>query len=188
MDAPYEKNEKSRLIDTPKGVLSFAKYSRRTIQKIKQIPLLNPRLIDILHPLRVSHFLIINYKPRLIDKPLSVTRRVCRSTTPGMTVISLGRTLPSDSCSLPETHKKTSRFPPPEGEIGLCLALLQPGVAWPLHYCRRRWSLTPPFHPYHFWRTVSVARSGRFPRPGDYPAVCSMESGLSSKPEGSATI
>ena len=136
--------KKTRLVDTPKGVLSFAKYSRRTIQIINQI-LMN--------------------KPRLIDKPLSVIRRVCRSTTPNMTVISLGRTLPSDSCSLPETHKKTSRFPPPEGEIGLCLALLQPGVAWPLHYCRRRWSLTPPFHPY-------LLRGGLFlwPDPAGFPA------------------
>ena len=29
-----------------------------------------------------------------------------------------------------------------------CLALLPLGVAWPPHYCGRRWSLTPPFHPY----------------------------------------
>src|SRR5512137_1608553 len=29
-----------------------------------------------------------------------------------------------------------------------CLTLLLPGVTWPPHYCGRRWSLTPPFHPY----------------------------------------
>ena len=85
-------------------------------------------------------------------------------------VISLGWMLPSSSCSLPETRKKTGRFPSSEDDIGLCLALLQPGVAWPRHYCRRRWSLTPPFHPCSCERYVSVARSGRFfrriPAPG----------------------
>jgi hypothetical protein len=53
----------------------------------------------------------------------------------------------------------------------------------------RRWSLTPPFHPYRDrWRKtppirryVSVARSGRLPRPGCYPASCSSECGLSSR-------
>ena len=29
-----------------------------------------------------------------------------------------------------------------------CLALLRMGVAWPWHYCQRRWAFTPPFHPY----------------------------------------
>jgi len=58
------------------------------------------------------------------------------------------------------------------------------------HYCRRRWSLTPPFHPYRraadctLRRYVSVARSGRLPRPGSYPAPCAVECGLSStRPE-----
>ncbi len=51
-------------------------------------------------------------------------------------VISLGDRLPWRSCSLPETHEKAGRFPSPEGGIGLCLALLRPGVAWPRHYGR----------------------------------------------------
>ena len=35
-----------------------------------------------------------------------------------------------------------------EQPLRSCLALLPMGVAWPRHYCARRWSLTPPFHPY----------------------------------------
>ena len=52
------------------------------------------------------------------------------------------------------------------------------------HCCPCRWSLTPPFHPYlrlhclqqaatnrSVRRYVSVARSGRFPRPGSFPGA-----------------
>ncbi len=52
------------------------------------------------------------------------------------------------------------------------------------HCCPRRWSLTPPFHPslrltypqqaaskLSVWRFVSVARSGRLPRPGSFPGA-----------------
>jgi hypothetical protein len=66
----------------------------------------------------------------------------------------------------------------------------QRGLPGRLHYCRRRWSLTPPFHsdpvPCRTRRPVSVAlvrqvnASRRFPRPGCYPTLCSMECGLSS--------
>ena len=68
------------------------------------------------------------------------------------------------------------------------------------HCCLRRWSLTPPFHPYSRpssplpmgegpgvrERFISVARSGRdgslsHLRPGCYPAPCSVECGLSSE-------
>ena len=56
-------------------------------------------------------------------------------------IISLGRLLPDGSCSLPGT--RTGRAAPRS-----CLALLPAGVAWPPHCCGRRWSLTPPFHPY----------------------------------------
>ena len=60
---------------------------------------------------------VLYKKSRLIYKPLSVTQRVCRSTTSGVTVISLGRTLPNGSCSLPETREKTGRFPTSEKVI-----------------------------------------------------------------------
>ena len=96
-------------------------------------------------------------------------------------------------CSLPGTalprgEQETSRLL----RERLSRARIVP--AWPCsrrglpgrqHYCRRRWSLTPPFHP--CWgetgsprRYVSVARSGELPRPGGYPAPCSVECGLSS--------
>ena len=46
-----------------------------------------------------------------------------------------------------------------------CLTLLPMGVARPPHYCGRRWSLTPPFHPY-------LLRGGLFlwPDPAGFPA------------------
>ena len=57
------------------------------------------------------------------------------------------------------------------------------------HCWLRRWSLTPPFHPYwHCQRYVSVAQSGRFPRPGCYPTPCSVECGLSSTGTNPAAI
>jgi len=64
------------------------------------------------------------------------------------------------------------------------------GLPGRAHYWARRWSLKPPFHPYRqlrpkpqpLRRFVSVARSGRLPRPGSYPAPRSGECGLSSTP------
>ena len=70
-----------------------------------------------------------------------------------------------------------------------CLTLLPAGVAWPSHYWERRWALNPPFHPCLLRtirrlalhrRYVSVARSGKSPRPGGYPAPRHLECGLSS--------
>jgi len=62
-----------------------------------------------------------------------------------------------------------------------CLTLLPTGVTWPPHYCKRRWSLTPPFHPYPFPGGIFLwPCSGRFPRPGCYPTLRSVEGGLSS--------
>jgi hypothetical protein len=73
-----------------------------------------------------------------------------------------------------------------------CLALLPVGVAWPpallqapvVSYTYNAAAL-PPFHPCRHHqvmpgRSVSVARSDRLPRPGCYPAPCSLECGLSS--------
>jgi len=102
--------------------------------------------------------------------------------------IYLGGLLPARSSSLPETRGKraASRFTTGACtgcDLYPCLALLQMGVTWPRHYCQRRWSLTPPFHPYPFqgglflWpdpvdcSTPGVTRhlalrSADFPRPG----------------------
>ena len=118
--------------------------------------------------------------------------------------ISLGRTSPHGSCSLPGTSAVGLRQPPgdeqppaPKGVIPAwpCSRWGLPGRA----YCyARRWSLTPPFHP-HLRRTakgsprLAVCFCGPIrqvpgpaawpptcPRPGCYPASCSMECGLSS--------
>jgi len=51
----------------------------------------------------------------------------------------------------------------------------------------KRLQAISPFHPYRrvanhpLRRSISVARSGRSPRPGRYPASCSVECGLSSQ-------
>ena len=125
---------------------------------------------------------------RSTDKPRSVNQMGMHTFTRGTAferrIIYLGESLPIRSSGLPGTQKKTSRFPLSEGSFHPCLTLLRLRVAWPLHYCRRRWSLTPPFHPDPncnlpspcsgvegaVGRFVSVARSGRFfrriPAPG----------------------
>ena len=95
--------------------------------------------------------------------------------------------------------REASSFPSPKGHCS-CLTLLPVRVTWPWYYYRRRWSLTPPFHPYSpairsgrsgfysthcqlevtFERLFSVALSERLLSPGRYPAPCSAECGLSS--------
>jgi len=42
--------------------------------------------------------------------------------------------------------REASSFPSPRG-LCSCLTLLPVRVTWPRYYYRRRWSLTPPFHP-----------------------------------------
>ena len=61
-----------------------------------------------------------------------------------------------------------------------CLTLHRMGVAWPRLLPKRRWSLTPPFHPCSYERYVSVARSESLRLPRGYLASCSMVYGLSS--------
>jgi hypothetical protein len=74
----------------------------------------------------------------------------------------------------------------PKGVSHDGLASAWPCSGWGLpgraHCWTRRWSLTPPFHPDRFRnrRFVSVARSGRLPHPGSYPASRPVECGLSS--------
>lgn len=115
-----------------------------------------------------------------------VSRILSARFDPAGMIISLGAASPLRSSSLPGTRKRRAAAPPPRGagEACSCLALLQMGVAWPRHCCRRRWSLTPPFHPHppRGGRFVSVARSGELLRPGGYPASCPVECGLSSTP------
>jgi len=94
---------------------------------------------------------------------------------------------------------KTSRLPPSADGFVPTWSCSRRGLPGHPHYCRCRWSFTPPFH-HHLplpvlpngegeggvWLFVSVAlirqvsSSRRVPRPGCYPTPCSMECGLSS--------
>jgi hypothetical protein len=98
---------------------------------------------------------------------------------------------------------KTSRLPSSADDFVPTWSCSRRGLPGHPHYCRCRWSFTPPFH-HHLappspppnwgrvwvgvWLFVSVAlirqvsSSRRVPRPGCYPTPCSMECGLSSAP------
>ncbi len=97
---------------------------------------------------------------------------------------------------------KTSSLPPSADGFVPTWSCSRRGLPGHPHYCRCRWSLTPPFHHHRpfpalpqigggfgwGWLFVSVAlirqvsSSRRVPRPGCYPTPCSMECGLSSTP------
>jgi len=89
---------------------------------------------------------------------------------------------------------KTSSLPPSADGFVSTWSCSRRGLPGHPHYCRCRWSFTPPFHHHLLTRerwgrlSVSVAlvrqvsSSRRVPRPGCYPTPCSMECGLSSAP------
>jgi len=60
-------------------------------------------------------------------------------------------------CGLPGTgalpmegaHMEASRLPPSADDFVPAWPCSQRGLPGHAHYCARRWSLTPPFHPYH---------------------------------------
>ena len=117
-------------------------------------------------------------------------------------VISLGSASPR--CSVQPTrgwlipqegraHAETSSLPSSTDDFAPAWPCSRRGLPGHLHYGKRRWSLTPPFHHHPSPRrmeglSVSVAlvrqvhASRRFPRPGCYPTPCSVECGLSSIP------
>ena len=88
--------------------------------------------------------------------------------------IYLGKLSPTCSCGLP--GDQTSRA----GSFS-CLTLHRMGVAWSHLLPKRRWSLTPPFHPCSCERYVSVARSTILRPSRGYLASCSTVYGLSSQ-------
>jgi hypothetical protein len=131
-------------------------------------------------------------------------------------IISLGGTSPRRSMRptrdwlshrMRKHVKKTSSLPPSADGFVPTWSCSRRGLPGHPHYCRCRWSFTPPFH-HHLsltpplghpspngrgdggegWLFVSVAlfrqvsSSRRVPRPGCYPTPCSMECGLSSTP------
>ena len=92
-----------------------------------------------------------------------------------------------------KAHAETSSLPSSTDDFASAWPCSRRGLPGRLHYGKRRWSLTPPFHhhlsPKRMERLfVSVAlfrqihASRRFLRPGCYPTPCSMECGLSSIP------
>ena len=107
---------------------------------------------------------------------------------------------------------KTSRLPSSADDFVPAWSCSRRGLPGHPHYCRCRWSFTPPFHHHrpHLalraplsqwergwgegWLFVSVAlvrqvRSSRkLPRPGCYPTPCSLECGLSSIPQCGTAI
>jgi hypothetical protein len=119
--------------------------------------------------------------PRLTCKPHSV-----HAGFPTPMTISLGCELPRISCGLPEVmdlaiQETGSHLPrglplldlaPSGGYLAADIAAYAGGL---LHH---HFTLTS--HQVVGLRYVSVARSDRLPRPGNYPAHCPMECGLSS--------
>ena len=93
-----------------------------------------------------------------------------------------------------KVRMKTSSLPPSADDFVPAWPCSRRGLPGHPHYCRCRWSFTPPFHHHPSllaemsWLFVSVAlfrqvsSSRRVPRPGCYPTPCSMECGLSSTP------
>ncbi len=94
-----------------------------------------------------------------------------------------------------KAHMKTSSLPPSADGFVPAWPCSRRGLPGHPHYCRCRWSFTPPFHHHPlipcglrvavcfcgpFIRQVNSSR--RVPRPGCYPTPCSMECGLSSIP------
>jgi len=99
---------------------------------------------------------------------------------------------------------KTSRLPPSADGFVPAWSCSRRGLPGHPHYCRCRWSFTPPFHHHRphpspspksfdlgegwgggrLFVSVALVRqvssSRRVPRPGCYPTPCSVECGLSS--------
>ena len=88
-------------------------------------------------------------------------------------------------CNLPGAKMKASSLPPSRDDFTPAWSCSQRGLPGHTHCCACRWSLTPPFH--HDPRSQRDEGclflwpcSGRLPRPGCYPTLCSLECGLSS--------
>jgi len=110
--------------------------------------------------------------------------------------------LPGTGClPMEAAHVETSSLPPSADDFVPAWPCSRRGLPGRTHYCARRWSFTPPFHPCLLHPRPSPNRretggeavcfcgpfrqvhaSQRFPRPGYSPTPCSMECGLSSTP------
>jgi hypothetical protein len=144
-------------------------------------------------------FLRTVYKPHSVR---SAEAPLCDHLSGRSVAAPLGATYPGLTLSSHERARmKTSRLPPSADGFVPAWSCSRRGLPGHPHYCRCRWSFTPPFH-HHLplpalpnwggrggvWLFVSVAlirqvsSSRRVPRPGCYPTPCSMECGLSSIP------
>lgn len=121
---------------------------------------------------------------RLVYKPHSVHRQgISEETTEGWGIIYLGGLLPIHSCDLPGTQMRRAASSSlldlaPNGGCPAAALLHTPVVSY---------TTFSPLPRKAGWY-ISVARSGRLPRPGYYPALRSMEYGLSSMRTGRTAI
>ena len=88
-------------------------------------------------------------------------------------VIHLERFLQISSSDLPKKHCRNQYS-------FSYLVLLQVGFAMPFILLWMRWALTSPFHPYPIRRYIFCCTFPRVSPAGSYPALFSVESGLSS--------
>jgi len=130
-----------------------------------------------------------------------VSRVLCakRRLRLGAAIISLGAALPTRSSSLPEARRieqiRTARRTVQFASVWPCSRWGLPGRR---HYCRRRWSLTPPFHPRRAARGNALL-CGPFPaghpapgiarhralRSADFPRTSALSPGTLA-PDGSS--
>jgi len=110
-------------------------------------------------------------RPRSTCKPHSVRRR-----DSAWAIIYL-RGPPGTGAPLEgEAHREASHLPLPDGSFVPSWPCSRRGLPGRLHYCRRRWSLTPPFHPCPCGRSVfcgpfPAGREDSLPAPGFPGAV-----------------
>jgi hypothetical protein len=104
-----------------------------------------------------------------------------RDHAPVWGTICLGESLPARSCSLPGTILLRGGDEQPPDESLFLLGLAPDGGCPAAALLRTPVVSYTTISPLPLARRfVSVARSGRFPRPGRYPTSCSVECGRSS--------
>lgn len=111
---------------------------------------------------RASRRIVIIKMPRPVYKPHSV--RAQGFPASGQSSILAARCRAAHA-AYPKLME-TSSLQPPEGGLASAWPCSRRGLPGRLHYCKRRWSLTPPFH--HHLREEAVCFCG--PDPASYLA------------------
>ncbi len=89
------------------------------------------------------------YKPHSVLRALLRTTRMCDHLSGRRVAAPLGAAYPGLTQSPSDrVCMKASRLPPSADDFILAWLCSRRGLPGHLHYCRRRWSLTPPFHSY----------------------------------------